>query len=70
MAIWFQGNFWVGVLVTMYIYGLSGLWSHTYVMIKNRKADGDSIGNLIMDVVYQTFITVLSVLAGGIWVMH
>jgi hypothetical protein len=39
-------------------------------MIKNRKADGDSIGNLIMDVVYQTFITVLSVLAGGIWVMH
>lgn len=70
MAIWFQGNFWVGVLVTMYIYGLSGLWSHTYVMIKNRKADGDSIGNLIMDVVYQTFITILSVLAGGIWVMH
>lgn len=70
MAIWFQGNFWVGVLVTMYIYGLSGLWSHTYVMIKNRKVDGDSIGNLIMDVVYQTFITVLSIWAGGIWVMH
>ena len=70
MAIWFHGNFWVGVLVTMYIYGLSGLWSHTYVMIKNKKADADSIGNLIMDVVYQTFITVLSIMAGGIWVFN
>ncbi|WP_186785855.1 DUF6790 family protein [Paenibacillus agilis] len=68
MAIWFQGNFWVGVLVTMYIYGLSGLWSHSYVMIKNRKADADSVCNIIMDIVYQTFITVLSILAGGIWV--
>ncbi|MDQ0191715.1 DUF6790 family protein [Paenibacillus wynnii] len=69
LAIWFQGTFWVGVLVTMYIYGLSGLWSHTHVMIKNKKLDADSISNLIMDVVYQTFITVLSILAGGIWVL-
>lgn len=68
MAIWFHGNFWVGVLVSMYIYGLSGLWSHTAVMIRNKKADADSIGNLIMDILYQTFITVLSIWAGGIWV--
>ncbi|MDO3410501.1 hypothetical protein QWJ34_12085 [Saccharibacillus sp. CPCC 101409] len=68
MAIWFHGNFWIGVLVSMYIYGLSGLWSHTYVMIKNGKADADSVSNIIMDIIYQTFITVLSVIAGGIWI--
>ncbi len=70
MAIWFKGPFWIGVLVTMYIYGLSGLWSHTYEMVKNRKADGISIGNIIMDIFYQAFITALSIWAGGIWVMQ
>lgn len=67
MAIWFRGNFWVGVLVTMYIYGISGFYSHIQIMIKNKKADAYEIGNLIMDVAYQTFITVLSIVAGGIW---
>jgi len=67
MAIWFRGPFWIGVLVTMYIYGISGFWSHINVMVMNKKIDADSIGNLIMDVLYQTFITVLSILATGIW---
>lgn len=69
MAIWFGGTFWIGVLVTMYIYGLSGLWSHTQVMVENKKPDADSIGNIIMDIAYQAFITVLSIWAGGIWVI-
>ncbi len=69
MAIWFGGTFWVGVLVSMYIYGLSGLWSHTQVMIENKKVDADGIGNIIMDLAYQAFITILSILAGGIWVL-
>lgn len=69
LAIWFRGPFWVGVLVTMYIYGISGFWTHTEEMIKHKKLDRGHLGNLIMDVAYQTFITVLSVLAGGIWVM-
>lgn len=67
MAIWFHGNFWVGVLVTMYIYGLSGLWSHTQLMIENKKWDAGNVSNIIMDIVYQAFITALSLLAGGIW---
>lgn len=67
MAIWFHGAFWVGTLVTMYVYGLSGLWSHTYIMIKNKKIDVDSICNITMDILYQAFITILSILAGGIW---
>ena len=67
MAIWFHGSFWVGVLVTMYIYGLSGLWSHTQEMIKNRRADAGNTANIVMDIAYQAFITILSIQAGGIW---
>lgn len=74
MAIWFKGNFWVGTLVTMYIYGISGLWSHCVVYKEKKeetgKSDIDSIANIIMDVAYQMFITVLSILAGGIWVFN
>lgn len=67
LAIWFRGYFWIGVLVSMYMYGLSGLWSHTSIMIKNKKVDFDSVGNLVMDVAYQSFLTVLSIWAGGVW---
>lgn len=70
LAIWFRGFYWVGVLVTMYIYGISGFWTHTAEMIKNKKLDAYHIGSLIMDVVYQAFITVLSILAGGIWLAN
>lgn len=67
MAIWYRGPFWVAVLVNMYMYGLSGFWTHTAEMIKLKKADAGHIGNLIMDILYQAFITILSILAGGIW---
>ncbi|GAA0365655.1 hypothetical protein GCM10008968_21880 [Bacillus horti] len=68
MAIWFGGTFWLGVIVSMYIYGLSGLWSHTYIMVQNKKADADSVGNIIMCLLYMAFLTILSILAGDIWV--
>lgn len=69
MAIWFRGPFWLGVIVSMYIYGISGLWSHVNEMKrKNNMKDISSISNIIMDILYQAFITVLSLLAGGIWV--
>jgi len=67
MAIWFRGNFWVGVLLTMYIYGLSGLWSHSQIMIQNKKWDVGNVANIIMDILYQAFITILSIYAGGVW---
>lgn len=70
LAIWFGGTFWLGVIVTMYIYGLSGLWSHTAIMVKNKKPDADSIGNIIMCILYMIFLTGLSILDGGIWVMN
>ena len=67
MTIWFKGSFWVGTLITMYLYGLSGLWSHTQLMIKNKRIDIGNIGNLVMDICYQAFITWLSIYAGGVW---
>ncbi|HFE36858.1 MAG TPA: hypothetical protein ENK06_00380 [Gammaproteobacteria bacterium] len=67
LTIWFGGAFWVGALVSMYMYGLSGLWSHTQQMIKRKKVNATDISNLVMDVFYQTFITLLSIWAGGIW---
>ncbi len=69
MCIWFRDGFWLGTIVAMYIYGISGLWSHWNVMKMNKKADADSIANIIMDIAYQTFITVLSIVIGGIWVI-
>ncbi len=68
MCIWFRDGFWLGTLVSMYIYGISGLWSHCNVMKMNKKIDAESIANIIMDIAYQTFLTVLSLQAGGIWV--
>lgn len=69
MTIWFQGTFWAATLVNMYIYGLSGFWTHTQEMIKNKKPDASNVCNLIMNAFYQAFITILSVLAGGIWLV-
>ncbi len=71
MSVWFRGNFWAGTLVTMYVYGVSGLFSHLIVFFDKKKGgetDMDSVYNIIMDVAYQFFITVLSIVAGGIWV--
>lgn len=67
MCIWFRGGFWLGTLVSMYIYGVSGLWSHVAEMKRQGKATVNDIGNLIIDVIYQILLTVLSVYAGGIW---
>ena len=68
MAFWFQGNFWAATLINMYMYGLSGLWTHTQDMLNNKKIDRDNVSNIIMNIVYQIFITILSVLVGNVWV--
>ena len=67
MCIWFRGGFWLGTLVSMYIYGVSGLWAHIAEMKRQGKATVNDVGNLIIDVIYQIMLTVLSVYAGGIW---
>lgn len=67
LSIWFRGSFWVASLVTMYMYCISGVWTHLGEMIKNSKADTGNVCNMIMVIVYVTFITVLSVLAGNVW---
>ena len=67
LSIWYHGSFWAGTIVTMYIYGLSGLWSHTRVMIQQGEWHAGEAANIVMDIAYQTFLTVLSIYAGGIW---
>lgn len=68
MAFWFRGNFWAATMVNMYLYGLSGVWTHIQEMLNNKKPDMDNVCNLIMNAFYQVFITILSVLAGNVWV--
>lgn len=74
LAIWFQGNFWVGVLVTLYIYGLSGLWTHTQEILRKRKetgrTDGIELFNIILDIVYHLVLTWMSLQIPGIWVLQ
>jgi hypothetical protein len=70
MAIWFHGTFWAATLVNMYLYGLSGFWTHGQEMIRNKKFDASNVCNTIMNICYQLFITILSIYAGGIWVVQ
>ena len=71
LAIWFQGNFWVATLVTLYIYGLSGLWTHTQEIMRKRKKEGKTDGielfNIILDVVYHAVLTWMSLQIPGVW---
>lgn len=70
LAIWMRGPFWAATLINMYIYGLSGFWTHTQEMLENGKADASNVGNIIMNFFYQLFITLLSIFAGGIWIFN
>lgn len=70
LAIWFQGNFWVGVLVALYIYGLSGLWTHTLRKRKEtRNVAGVELFNIVRDIVYHLVLTWMSLQIPGIWVL-
>lgn len=72
LSIWFQGNFWVGTLVALYIYGLSGLWTHTQEILRKRKETGKTdaieLSNIILDVIYHLVLTWMSLQIPGIWV--
>lgn len=71
MSIWFQGNFWVGTLVTLYIYGISGLWTHTQEVMRKRsktgKTDKTEVANIVLDVVYHLALTWMSLQIPGVW---
>lgn len=67
LSIWFRGSFWVGTLVTLYIYGISGLWTHSLELKKKKKADPIEIANIILDIIYHIVLTVLSFYVPGVW---
>ncbi len=71
MSIWFRGNFWVGTLVTLYIYGLSGLWTHTMELRRKQREGGSTdwieLGNIVLDVIYHIVLTWMSLQIPGVW---
>lgn len=67
LCIWFKGGFWLGTLFTMYIYGVSGLWSHIAEMKRQKKVTAMDLGNIVVDVLYQVTLTVLSLQVSGVW---
>lgn len=73
MTVWFQGNFWAAALVTLYIYGVSGLWTHTQEVIRKRRESGRTdwveIGNIVFDVIYHLILTWMSLYVPGVWSM-
>ena len=73
LDIWFLGDFWVGVLDTLYIDGLSGLWTHTQELLRMRKETRNVAGvelfNLVLDIVSHWVLTWMSLQIPGIWVL-
>jgi len=71
LTIWFQGNFWAAALITLYIYGASGLWTHTQEVVRKHRENGTTdwieIGNIVLDVIYHVVLTWMSLLIPGVW---
>ena len=71
LTIWFQGNFWAATLITLYIYGASGLWTHTQEVVRKHRENGTTdwieIGNIVLDVIYHVVLTWMSLLIPGVW---
>lgn len=71
LSIWLRGNFWAGTLVTLYVYGLSGLWTHTQEVLRKRQAGGGTdwveVGNIVLDVIYHLALTWMSLQIPGVW---
>ena len=71
LTIWFQGNFWAAALITLYVYGVSGLWTHTQEVVRKRRETGRTdwveIGNIVFDVIYHVILTWMSLLIPGVW---
>lgn len=59
MTIWFGGLFWLAALVNMYVFALSGLWTHTAEMINHKRLEKNHIVNIIINLAYQVFLTAL-----------
>ena len=71
LSIFFQGNFWAATLVTLYVYGFSGLWTHTQEVVRKRREGGGTewieVGNIVLDVVYHLVLTWMSLQIPGVW---
>lgn len=62
MTLWVDGTFWLAVLTNMYIFGISGFWTHIAEMINHKRFDRMHMANIIVNACYQLFLTTLYVL--------
>ena len=71
LTIWFQGNFWAAALITLYIHGASGMWTHTQEVVRKHRENGTTdwaeIGNIVLGVIYHIVLTWMSLLIPGVW---
>lgn len=67
LSIWIRGSFWIGTLVTLYIYGISGLWSHVAEM-KRKEVNPIDTWNIILDIIYHITLTILLLQVPSVWV--
>lgn len=71
LSIFLHGNFWAGTLVTLYVYGVSGLWTHTQEVVRKRREGGKTdwveMCNIILDVIYHVVLTWMSLQIPGVW---
>lgn len=67
LSIWFRGQFWIATLITLYIYGLSGLCTHTVDLKRKQRNDPVEIANIVLDIIYHIALTVLSFYVPGVW---
>lgn len=66
LSIWLRGSFWIGTLITLYIYGISGLWSHVAEM-KRKKVNAIDTWNIILDIIYHIVLTILLFQVPSVW---
>lgn len=60
-----------GTLVTLCVYGVSGLWTHLQEVLRKRRdggrADWIEVANTVLDVIYHVVLTWMSLQIPGVW---
>lgn len=66
-----EGGFRAAALITLYIHGASGLWTHTREVVRKHRENGATawieIGNIVLDVIHHIVLTWMSLLIPGVW---
>lgn len=71
LSIWFRGNFWLGTLVSLYMYGISGLWTHGMELMKKKRETNElnptEFWSIVFDIIYHVALTLISFKVPNVW---